>query len=199
MRQQITCPYCRKPFTQDILENAADSLPVQPIPRMVKLGFWATDLGLSIGLGSVVWGYTWLYGHSPLWSVVTVFGVGFGLPVLRLVLDRPVIKNDKPRKETVSIEIVEKKPTHYNALRDEFRHGITTNDLIRISHAKSFSRDGATKAGLSQTKWHYIKSEFLRMNLAVPDPNGANRYHLTIRGKKLIEFYKPLSRNDEQR
>lgn len=199
-----TCPYCHKPHKVNVsaFENVASAPPavIEAARSNLLTSFLASDVGLALGLGGLTWIYAAAYNHSPAWAVGIGFLAGFGFPVLRLWLSRPYLVQPKPDKVQVDVLIDDRSGGGFTRSLDGFNSDLVGwDDLVKLAAAPAFSRDGATKAGLSQSKWHKCKSEFLRLNYCVSMPNNANGYALTIRGRHLLEKIRASTNNNKQR
>lgn len=197
----INCPYCGKPHTVNMssFESTAQSMPPQAAPRGFWPAFWTSELGLALGLGTGTWLFCKAYDYSELWAVGVGLGAGFGLPVLRLVLSRPLNILPKPDQVKVHVQIDDTTDGGFTRCIDTFNPALVEwEDLVKIARAASFSRSGATAVGLSQGKWHKIKSEFLRLNYCVPLPNNTNGYALSIRGQRLLAKIRATSTNNNK-
>jgi hypothetical protein len=199
----INCPFCGKPHTVSLSKFESEVEAINPKPLAIKGGFWpslwGSDFGLAVGLGGAIWLFTRVYDYSPLWAVGVGLGAGFGLPVLRLVLSRPVNVLPKPDQVKVHVQIDDVSDGGFTRYLDTFRPELVQwDDLIKLSRASGFSRSEAVVAGLSQDKWHKIKSEFLRLNYCVPLPNNANGYALSIRGRRLLAKIRDTSTNNNK-
>lgn len=197
----INCPYCGKPHSVNMssFESTAP-LPTQTAaPRGFWPSLWSSDLGLSLGLGTATWVFCKAYGYSELWAVGVGLTCGFGLPVLRLWLSRPVNLLPKPDQVKVHVQIDDTSEGSFTRFIDTFNPDLVEwEDLVKLSRAKSFSRKEATAVGLSQGKWHKIKGEFLRLNYCVPLPNNTNGYALSIRGQRLLTKIRGTSTNNNK-
>lgn len=197
----INCPYCGKPHTINTANFESTSPATLPTaaPRGFWPSLWSSDLGLSLGLGTATWVFCKAYGYSELWSVGVGLSSGFGLPVLRLVLSRPVNLLPKPDEVKVHVQIDDTTDGGFTRFIDTFNPDLVEwEDLVKLARASGFSRKEATAVGLSQGKWHKIKGEFLRLNYAVPLPNNTNGYALTLRGKRLMSKIKDTSTNNNK-
>lgn len=190
----VTCPFCGKPHkvTLSTFESAVNVPPalVGPPPTFWQSFFqslFTSDLGLAAGLALISWVFSWVYAASPLWSVLVLFLAGFGLPLVRLFLSRPLIQVPKSDKIRVDVQIDDTSEGGFTRSIDSFNPDLVVyGDLCKLVAARGFSRPAACAVGLSQDKWHKIKSEFVRLNYAVPLPNGSNGYSLTLRGSRLL-------------
>jgi hypothetical protein len=190
----VTCPFCGKPHkvTLSTFESAVNVPPalVGPPPTFWQAFFqslFTSDLGLALGLAVISWLFGWLYGASPLWSVLVLVLAGFGFPLVRLFLSRPLIQVPKSDKVRVDVVIDDKTEGGFTRSIDSFNPDLVVyGDLCKLALSRGFSRSAACSVGLSQDKWHKIKAEFLRLNYVVPLPNGSNGYSLTLRGSRLL-------------
>lgn len=190
----VTCPFCGKPHkvTLSTFESAVNVPPalVGPPPTFWQAffqSFFTSDFGLAAGLAVLSWLFCWLYGLSPFWSVAVLFLAGFGLPLVRLFLSRPLIQVPKSDKIRVDVQIDDTSEGGFTRSIDSFNPDLVVYaDLCKLALANGFTRRAASLVGLSQDKWHKIKAEFLRLNYVVPLPNGSNGYSLTLRGSRLL-------------
>lgn len=197
----IKCPYCGKPHTVNMstFESAGEATAPGPAPRGFWPSLWSSDLGLSLGLGTATWVFCKAYGYSELWSVGVGLTSGFGLPVLRLVLSRPVNVLPKPDQVKVHVQIDDTSDNGFTRYLDTFNPDLVEwEDLAKLSRAGGFSRSEAGAVGLSQSKWHKLKAEFMRLNYCVPLPNNTNGYALTLRGKRLLAKIRDTSTNNNK-
>jgi len=106
MRKDVTCPYCKKNFTTSFMESET----ISPImPDVQHSGFWASmwtsDIITSIGLGSITWIYCYTYNHYPIWSVIIGVGYGLSMPLIRIILSKPIRLT--PNGQTIKVHITE--------------------------------------------------------------------------------------------
>lgn len=197
----IKCPYCGKPHTVNManFESTSEVINNSPITKGFWPSFLASDLGLALGLGTATWIFAKAYDYSELWSVGVGLTSGFGLPVLRLMLSRPVNIQPKPDQVKVHVQIDDTSDNGFTRYLDTFNPDLVEwSDLVKLSRAGGFSRSEAVAVGFSQGKWHKLKAEFMRLNYCVPLPNNTNGYALTLRGKRLLAKIREASTNNNK-
>lgn len=190
------CPFCNKPHTVTIseFENTAPfeiSEEQYTAPR--RQSVWAESIRyatwLVLSSGTVTLALAMSDLRTPPYWVAPVAGLGITLlpELVKLWLTRPiVITEPKPKQTSIRLEMSESLPAGKRYLLADLDEAISIDDLAIVGQADAFTRAAVTKAGLSQGKFHKVKNEFLRLNLAYPLPNNANGYGLTLRGKALL-------------
>lgn len=187
-----------------LFENTAPVLAVggvQPVYTRARraAGFFNSDASKLLiavfapaGLGSVLaWLNGWRPGVGALVATVIVALLVSGLFLLRWYFERPV-QPELPKPGAITVTLHEPLASGWRTYLDLFEDPSITVDDLRLvadrvlSPGCNFSREAMVRGGLSQPKARKIQGEFLRLNYAVPLPNGKPGYFLTLRGRKVL-------------
>ena len=200
------CPHCGKSFADTSHKTLEQSANVEPM--RLERSFWASD-GVTYAIsGVLVMVAVWLVAVIDGWWVgfapIAGGGVALGLHLLKIILYAPIRppKPPKPDKMTVSVRHQVDEQDSTRLLLRDFHDSIEAHELLNVCLALhngvAFSRGELCKyAGISQSKYHRIKDEFLLLGYLHPLLNNANGYRLGLSGKVFVRKVASVARSSE--